>query len=45
MLTFIPELNSMILPIIKVDKDGREIISFNPVDVNSLVFQVFSFPS
>ena len=44
MLTFIPEINSMLLSIIKVDKDGRENISFNPVEGN-LLFCQDSFPS
>ena len=42
MLTFIPEINSKLLPIIKEDKDGRDNILFNPVDVSLLLF---SFPS
>ena len=43
MLTFIPEINSMLLLLIKVDKDERENISFNPVDVNSLFARYFLF--
>ena len=43
-LTFIPEINSNLLPIIKEDKEGRDKISVNPVDVSSLVSQDF-FPS
>ena len=44
MLTFIPEIISMLLPIIKEDKEGRDKISVNPVDVSLLVSQDF-FPS
>ena len=46
MLTFISEINSFLLFIIKEDREGRDKIPFNPVDVKSLVFKVvFSFPS
>ena len=38
MLTFIPEINSKLLPIIKEDKDGRDNILFNPVEFTSVFF-------